>query len=128
MGSGVVIPPPPELPGPGIAIFVQPGYSIDYTPTIDLPYGQVVVCGTWVAITIEPIPANTLGALHTCGVFFVDKPSGESIAFGQDVYWDDTAQLATGVSTGNTVMGKCVRSTLPGDDKVRVMLTPGLPN
>jgi predicted RecA/RadA family phage recombinase len=108
-----------------VATFVQEGEAIDYTPTADMAAGDVVDCGTFVGCAIDPIPANTLGALTVQGVFDFVKLSGQAIAFGVTVYWDNTNKWVTATGPADATVGKCIRAALAGDATVRVLLTPG---
>ena len=74
------------------AQFIQDGLNIDHTPAPgnDVTAGDVVVQGDLIGIAKIDIPANTLGALATTGVFDVPKTVGvgEAIPAGAKVYWD----------------------------------------
>ena len=107
------------------AQYIHKGDSIDYTPTADTPAGAVVVQGELVGVTKLDIPANTLGALATTGVFDFAKATGTgtAIAAGANCYWNATTQQATTTATGNKLIGKCVRATTDTDETVRVLLS-----
>lgn len=109
-----------------VATFVQEGDRIDYTPEADVAAGTVVDLGTFVGISLVPIPANTLGCLSIEGVFDVDKFEDEAIGLGDPVYWDVETTTASGtVAYQEAVMGVCIKAALAGDATVRVKLTPG---
>jgi len=122
--GGVVV--PPAQAGVGVASYVQRGCTIDYIPGRDVDGGEVIDFGTFVGVSRRRIASGDMGALAVDGVFSVDKPDGEAVAFGVPVYWDDVAKVATGVSGGSrTKMGLCVRAALADDYKVRVKLLMG---
>lgn len=108
-----------------VAVFVQEGFTIDYTPDADVAAGDIVDLGTSVGIALHDIPANTTGALARHGVFDVAKFTGEEIAIWAPVYYDAGTNTATGtIGYSEAVMGKCVLAAAAGDSTVRVELVP----
>lgn len=92
---------------------------IDHTPSGgNVAEGQVVVVGTVTANTAgegaitaiahRPITNNTLGSLAVGGVY--DVVNLNNAANGKKVYWDDTNNKVTTVSTNNAVFGWIVAS------------------
>ena len=98
-------------------IYKKDGDAVNYTPVAAVAAGDVVVQGSLVGVAKLPIAAGALGALHVVGVFQFPKATGSSSAItaGALVYWDDSADVATTTSSGNTLIGKC---TLAGADAV----------
>lgn len=93
---------------------------IDHTPSGgNVAEGQVVVVGTVTANTAgegaitaichRPIVNNTLGALAVHGGVY-DVVNLNNAANGKKVYWDDTNNKVTTVSTNNAVFGYIVTS------------------
>jgi hypothetical protein len=89
--------------------------NVDYTPSSgNVSEGQVVVLGTITANTAgeggvaaiapRPITNNTLGALSVGGGVY-DVVNLNNAATGKKVYWDDTNNKVTTVSTNNAVFG-----------------------
>ncbi len=109
-----------------LATRVQGDGSIDYTPTSDVAAGDVLDCGTWVAVAEVPIPANTQGAMAIEGTFDFLKSTSEAIAFGVPVTWNATAHQATASGAYDANIGLCVRAALAADTVVRVLLVPGM--
>jgi len=105
------------------ARFVQDGDSIDYTPTSDVSAGDVVVLIDMLAIAKMDIPANTLGALATKGVFEVPKKTGVDTTwpFGLQLYWDTTNKQVTDVATGNRPIGYAVQAVTDSDTTIRII-------
>jgi predicted RecA/RadA family phage recombinase len=58
------------------AKYVQDDDAVDYTPSSDVTAGQVVVQGDLIGVAKRPIPANTLGALTTEGIYDFPKATG----------------------------------------------------
>jgi predicted RecA/RadA family phage recombinase len=106
-------------------IFVQNGDAIDYTPTADVAAGAVVVQGELVGVARTPIAANALGSLAVTGVFDFPKATGggTAITAGALCYWDATNQRATTSSSGNKLLGKCVKAAADADATVRVRMS-----
>lgn len=88
---------------------------VDYTPSSgNVAEGQVVVVGSVTANTSgtgaiamvahRPITNNTLGALAVRGGVY-DVTNLNNAATGAKVYWDDTNNKVTTVSTNNAVFG-----------------------
>ena len=106
------------------AQYIHKGDAIDYTPTVDVNAGDVIVLGDLVCIAKLDIPANTLGALATVGVFDIVKATSPStaIAAWATCYWNATAQQVTTVAAGNKLMGTCIRAAGDADTIVRIRL------
>ena len=104
-----------------IARFVQDGLAINYRPAEAVAAGDVVVLGSLVGIARLDIPAGTLGALATVGVFAIDK-AAESVTLGAVLYWDATAKNVTATASGNTYIGKAVTAADSAAEKVDVLL------
>ena len=106
------------------ATFVSEGKAVDYTPTVDVAVGTVVVQGELVGVAKQAIVANTIGALAVIGVFDIAKATGAgtAIAAGANVYWDNTNKVATATAAGNKLLGKVVKAAADGDATVRVRL------
>lgn len=107
-----------------MATFVHDGKYVDHTPASAVSAGQVVVQADLVGVAVRDIPANTLGALATEGVFSFPKATGAStaIAVGATVYWASGTQLATATATGNKLIGKVVKAAADADATVLVKL------
>lgn len=103
------------------AKYVQPGESIDYTPTSAVPAGSIVIQGGLVGVTKLDIPANTLGALAVSGLFDVKKHT-VAIDAGAKVYWNTTSSYATNVASGNTLIGLAAEAVASGAATVKVLL------
>lgn len=108
-----------------LAIFVQEGNSIDYTPSAAVAAGDVVVQGDLVGVARTPIAANAPGSLAIVGAFDFAKATGASsgIAVGTKVYWDGVAKVATATVGTNKFLGKTVKAAVDADTTVRVWLS-----
>lgn len=109
------------------ATYIHEGSSIDYTPTVDVTAGDVIVQGELVGVAKLDILANTLGSLSVAGVFDFAKATGggTGIAAGADVYWDATAsQATTNDGTGtNKKIGRTVTASTDADTTTRVRMS-----
>ena len=103
------------------------GQAIDYTPTVAVAAGDVIVQGDLVGVARVDIPADALGALAVAGVFDFPKAAGvgEAITVGSTVYWDAGAQQATTDSAAgaNKELGKTVAAAGDNDAAVAVRLS-----
>jgi len=106
------------------ANFVHDGNAIDYTPAADVAAGDVIVQEDLVAVAKRDIPAGTLGALHTTGVFDFPKDTGagKDIASGKKVHWDETPGVAKKTASGATYLGKAIADAGENDETVRVRM------
>ena len=107
------------------ARLVQRGHNIDYTPTVDVAAGDIVVEGEFVGIAPVDIPAGTTGALATVGVFDVVKGDGVALAFafGAPVFYEkSTKKLAGATGAGIVAIGTCVADSTAPETAVRVRL------
>jgi predicted RecA/RadA family phage recombinase len=108
------------------AQFIQDGLNIDHSPGSDVIAGDVIVQGDLIGIAKIDIPANTLGALATTGVFDVPKTTGvgEAIPAGTKVYWDEGDQVAKedAEAGANKYLGKTTLSAGDNDTTTRVKL------
>lgn len=104
--------------------FVHDGDAIDYTPSLAVSAGDVVVQGELVGVAKKNIAANALGALHVKGVFDFPKAttSTSAITAGALCYWDDNNDVATTTSSGNKLIGKCVAAAAAADTTVRIRM------
>jgi len=103
------------------AKYVQPGDSIDYTPTSAVAAGSVVIQGGLVGVAKLDIAANTLGALAVTGLFDFTKTT-VAITAGAKVYWNTTSSFATNVASGNTYIGLAAEAVASAGATVKVLL------
>lgn len=106
------------------ATYVHDGSRIDYTPASDLPAGAVVVLADAIGITVRPIPAGTLGALATTGVFELARIPTGVIPAGKRLFWDTAAQRATTDPNGgaNVALGLSESPSVDGQATLRVLI------
>jgi predicted RecA/RadA family phage recombinase len=105
------------------ATFIQVGENIDYTPTVEVPPGTVVLQGDLVGVAKRRLAANELGSLAIGGVFEFGKASAEVIAAGTKLYWKADDQTVTATVGTNKLVGKSVAAAGAGTATVRVLLT-----
>lgn len=89
------------------AVFVQQGSRIDYeTSSTPVSAGDVVVVGERALVASIDIPANSLGALATDGVFSVVKDDSD-ISAGDTIYWDAAGDPVGGTAgSGAATLGE----------------------
>jgi len=100
------------------------GDYVEYTPSADVAVDQVVIEGALVGVTTHAIEANVLGHLAVKGVFefATGTSTSNAFTFGALVYWDDTNNIATTTSGGNTLIGKCVKAASATATVVKVRM------
>lgn len=101
-----------------MAIFIQEGAAIDYTPSSDKDAGDIVIIGELIGVVKRDITGGDLGALHTEGVYQLT----------QDEVLDDSANLSQGDAVYLDPDGECFGLAVEdGDsDGVKAKLIPGL--
>ena len=97
---------------PLYARHVHGGQTVDYTPSTDISYGDVIVQGALVGIALRDIPANKPGSLTVEGCFEFPKGTSDGgLTVGALAYWDDSAKVATSTSSTNKYLGKVETGT-----------------
>jgi predicted RecA/RadA family phage recombinase len=108
-----------------MASYRHEGEKLDYTPASAVAAGDVVVLNsTLVTVADSAIAANTLGAVHSRGVFAMPKPTGAGTDYaqGSKVYYYNS-QIVTGVT--GTAAGFVAKKPATTDTTVDVLLWPG---
>jgi len=112
------------------ATFIHDGNTIDYTPSVDVAAGAVVVLGDLVGVAQRAIPANPLGTLTLVGVFDLPKATGAGtgIAAGATLFWDAGNQVVTtdSGSGANKRLGNAAAVAGTADATARVRLNTGV--
>lgn len=98
--------------------FKQEGQHMDYTPTVAVVSGQVVLVGIKIGVAIADIAANTPGVLRVTGVIGIPKKAGDTPAQGVALYWDNTNKYLTTTASGNTYAGWAFAAAASGDPTV----------
>ncbi len=96
---------------------IQEGKLIDYTPETDVAAGDVVVLGDRCLFANLDIPAGTLGALATDGVYDVAK-GADAIELGAILSWDGEKAVA---GESGTRLGIAIAAAEAADTVVRVL-------
>jgi predicted RecA/RadA family phage recombinase len=108
------------------ATYVHHGDTVNYTPSVLVPAGSVVVVNDLLGITTRDLPANQPGSLAVVGVFDLPKATGAGSALDMGVlaYWDATNQVVTAADASgvNKLLGKTVAASGDDDATIRVRL------
>lgn len=104
------------------AIFVSGTPNmVPYTPSGAVTAGDVIVEGSRVYIAHHDIAAEALGSVASGGgIYDFLATSGDEIAMGDPVYWDDSANVAEESATSNQLIGSAVKAKIDGETTVRV--------
>lgn len=105
------------------AIFVQGNpIMVPYTPSGAITAGDVIVEGSRVYIAHQDIAANVLGSVAAGGgVYDFLATSGDTIAMGDPVYWNDSGNVAEEETSGNTLIGAACLAKGSGTGTVRAV-------
>jgi predicted RecA/RadA family phage recombinase len=107
------------------ATFVQCDDMLDYTPSSAARAGAVILLAIGLAgIVGSGLDANTLGAVHTEGLFDIAAASGTVFTDGEVVYWDNVNKLAvnSGAATASFRLGSAFGGKINGSTTVRTLL------
>lgn len=80
--------------------YVQDGKTIEKTVTGTVSSGDVAVIGSQLGVYLNDYTSGQTGVLATEGVWNLTKPSSVSMAQGDDVYWDASADSLQAGATG----------------------------
>jgi predicted RecA/RadA family phage recombinase len=109
------------------ATYIQHGNTVDYTPSVLVPAGSVVVINDLLGVATRKLPANEPGAIAVVGVFDIAKATGvgTDAAAGLPIYWDAGNQVATPDDNAgaNKLLGKSLLPAADDDATIRVRLT-----
>ena len=105
------------------AVFAHEGSNIDFTPTVAVVAGEVVVQGDLVGVACRPLAANEPGALAVFGVFDFLKATNVAYTVGTILYWDDANNVVTATASGNKLIGKVTRAAATTDTTVRIRMS-----
>jgi len=107
------------------AKYKHEGAAIEYIPGLDIEAGDVVILSGLVGVANHPITSGQVGTLAIEGVFDFPKAlSGVTFNQGGDAYWDDSADVAVVLASGNTLIGPITKAAGDGDEFVSVKLSP----
>ncbi len=109
-----------------IARFIHRGEMIDYTPSVTVRAGDVVVLNDLIGVANLDIPAGRLGALTIVGIFDFPKDVGYTFYQGRRIFWDAANGKVAHDDGGGIYpfLGKVVRLAVNTDTTVRVRLCP----
>ena len=106
-----------------MAVFVQRGESVDFTPSRDVDAGEVLVFGGLPGVVKTAVKAGALGALALTGVYDVEKDA-VAVSAGDRLFWDGTRRLATTVHNG-AFLGLAAANSPASSPRARVILNFG---
>jgi predicted RecA/RadA family phage recombinase len=106
------------------AQFIHDGKAVDFTPTVDVAVGSIVVQGELVGITKRDIKAGSLGSIAVEGVFDIPKDPALAVSLdaGTKVYVDEDGAVVAD-DLGTTYLGKVVADAAATDSFVRIRLS-----
>lgn len=97
--------------------------------TLTAPYarnsGEGALVGTLFGVATADVANGAAGEFIVAGIFDLTAEgavSGQDIAAGGAVYWDDTNKRCTKTSTSNTLIGKAVAAKATAATTIRVRL------
>ena len=106
-----------------MAVFVQRGESVDFTPSRDVDAGEVLVFGGLPGVVKTHVKAGALGALALTGVYDVEKDA-VAVSAGDRLFWDGGRRLAT-TAAGGAFLGLAAANSPASSPRARVILNFG---
>ena len=106
-----------------MAVFVQRGESVDFTPSRDVDAGEVLVFGGLPGVVKTQVKAGALGALALTGVYDVEKDA-VAVSAGDRLFWDEARRLATTAQNG-VFLGLAAANSPASSPRSRVILNFG---
>lgn len=105
------------------AKFVQDGKAINIAAGSDgIAAGDVVINGELVGVAKTDIPANTVGAIATEGVYEIVKGTAATFNVGDAAYWNATSGCVQGSASGLAKIGTAVEAAVSGAETVKVKI------
>lgn len=92
------------------AIKIQEGRIVDYTATATIANGNVIVLANRIGIAQGNAEVGEVIALELVGVYEITATTADAIAFGDVVYFDNTAKEITTTATDNTLAGIAINA------------------
>ena len=107
-----------------MAVFVQRGETVDFTPSRDVDAGEVLVFGGLPGVVKTHVKAGALGALALTGVYDVEKDAF-AVSAGDRLFWDGTRKLATPAAADGVFLGLAAASSPASSPRARIILNFG---
>ena len=107
-----------------MAVFVQRGESVDFTPSRDVDAGEVLVFGGLPGVVKTQVKAGALGALALTGVYDVEKDA-VAVSAGDRLFWDGARRLATTAAGGGVFLGLAAANAPASAPRARIILNFG---
>lgn len=108
--------------------FIQPGRTVDLTaPSGGVVAGNGYKIGSFIGFAGTSAAQGLPFALHVEGIYDATAEgagSGQDLAEGDTVYWDNTNKRMTKTASGNTKAGLCCAAKATTATVVRVKLQP----
>ncbi len=102
--------------------FIQPGNVITVAAPADVVSGAGVLVGAMFGIASGNAKSTEDLELQVTGVFELPKVAAQAWTQGAKIYWDNTAKLATTVTTSNTLIGVATAAAVNPSDTGTVRL------
>lgn len=105
--------------------FISKGDVLTLTAPYARSSGEGALVGTLFCVATADVANATAGEFMASGVFdlvALGAASGQDIAAGGAVYWDDTNKRCTKTATDNTLIGKAVAAKASTATTVRVKI------
>lgn len=103
--------------------FIQPGNTIDFTPTVAVASGVGYLVGTALfGVAKADVSANTEGAFLLSGVVDIAKTSALAITAGDRLFWDATNKVVNKTAASQMCVGVAVADAANPSATVRMLL------
>ncbi|MEN6538933.1 MAG: DUF2190 family protein [Mizugakiibacter sp.] len=89
--------------------------TIDYAHSAATTHKTPVLINAHLFIPLDDAAANAQNAFVYAAEISGGDKAAVALAFGDKVYWDDTAKKFTNVATSNTLVGYALEAAASGD-------------
>lgn len=103
---------------------IQRGITLEWTNSTGnlVVSGQVIPLASRIAIAASDISNGKSGSVDTEGVFEIEKTTGESMAFGDELHFDTVTKKLTKTPSATTrYAGMCANSAGAGSSATSVL-------
>lgn len=94
--------------------YVQAGERITLSAPYDVASGAGLLVGTIFGVAVHAALSGADVETQTVGVIDILKVGSQAWTQGAAIYWDNTNKYCTTTSSGNTLVGRCIKAVGSG--------------
>lgn len=90
--------------------YVQDGVRLTLPAPYDVTSGAGLLVGTIFGVAVQAALSGADVEVQTEGVVDITKVGSQAWTVGAAIYWDNAAKNCTTATSGNTLVGRCVKA------------------